>query len=166
MTDEEIIRWFRSVEPPTKPISYGELQSIKYPEFISKDLERAYMSGVMECADMFLCMYRKGYARAIEVHNIISRWATIDDRRWARLDDLHERIKSWWTIRKKVIAKCNNKCTICGCDDDLEIHHIVAVKDGGTPDLENLTTVCFKCHRESKDENTNTNTAIHSKRRT
>ena len=88
MTDEEIIRWFRSVEPPTKPISYGELQSIKYPEFISKDLERAYMTGVMECADMFLCMYRKGYGRATEVHNIISRWATIDDRRWARLDEI------------------------------------------------------------------------------
>jgi 5-methylcytosine-specific restriction endonuclease McrA len=164
MTDEEIIRWFRHVEPPTSPHSFAELQSIKFPEFISKDMERAYMTGVMECADMFLHMYRKGYARSSEAHNIISRWASVDDRRWARLDDLQERIKSWWTIRRKVLAKCNSKCTLCGSDEDLEIHHIVSVKDGGTPDLENLTAVCFKCHRERKDEATDKDTAIHSKR--
>ena len=164
MTDEEIIRWFRSVEPPTKPLSYGELQSIKFPEFINKDLERAYMRGVSECAAMFLEMYKKGYTRASEIYNIVNRWAMVADRTWERLDDLEKRIDAWWTIRRKVLAKCNSKCTLCGSDENLEVHHIVSVKDGGTPDMENLTAVCFKCHRERKDEATDKNTAIHSKR--
>lgn len=168
MTDEEIIRWFRSVDPSTsRPQSYSELASIKPPQFISDDIDRAYISGAIDCADMFLSMYRKGYIRATETHNVFMRW--LHSRRknsWKKIEDWHEPISTWTSTRRKVLARCNNKCTICGADDNLEIHHKVAVADGGAMDLENLTTVCFKCHRERKDETTDTNTAIHNKRST
>lgn len=43
--------------------------------------------------------------------------------------------------RKKV--KCHN------CSDyATELHHILAVEDGGTDDLENLMPLCRECHQE------------------
>ena len=164
MTDEEIIRWFRHVEPPTSPHSFAELQSIKFPEFIKEDMERAYMRGVMDCAEVFLNMYRKGYTRSSETYNVVSRWVTRKDDDGTTMEDLHQQMDSWWAVRKKVLARCKDKCTLCGSTDELEIHHIVSVRDGGTPELKNLTAVCFKCHRERKDENTGKNAAIHHKR--
>ena len=166
MTDEEIIRWFRSVDPSTsRPQRYSELASIKSPQFISEDIDRAYISGVMDCANMFLSMYRKGYVRATETHNLLMQWRHSRSKSsWNNLDDWHESIATWTKTRRKVLARCNNKCTICGADENLEIHHVVAVANGGTMNLENLTAVCFKCHRERKDETTDTNTAIHNKR--
>ena len=166
MTDEEIIRWFRHVEPPTSPNSFAELQSIKFPEFIKEDMERAYMRGVMDCAEVFLNMYRKGYTRSSETYNVVSRWVTRKDDDGTTMEDLHQQMDSWWAVRKKVLARCKDKCTLCGSTDELEIHHIVSVRDGGTPELKNLTAVCFKCHRERKDENTSKNAAIHHKRST
>jgi len=166
MTDEEIIRWFRHVEPPTSPHSFAELQSIKFPKFIKEDMERAYMRGVMECAEVFLNMYRKGYTRSSETYNVVSRWVTRKDDDGTTMEDLHEQMDSWWAVRKKVLARCKDKCTLCGSTDELEIHHIVSVRDGGTPELKNLTAVCFKCHRERKYENTSKNAAIHHKRST
>ena len=92
MTDEEIIRWFRSVDPSTsRPQSYSELASIKSPQFVSEDIDRAYISGVMDCANMFLSMYRKGYVRATETHNLLMQWRHSRSKSsWNNLDDWHE----------------------------------------------------------------------------
>lgn len=60
------------------------------------------------------------------------------------------------SLRKRVLAKDNHKCKICGVKDwdkipsILHIHHIVEVKNGGTNDMENLETLCFVCHLEVK----------------
>jgi 5-methylcytosine-specific restriction endonuclease McrA len=166
MTDEEIIRWFRSVDPSTsKPQSYSELASKKIPQFIKDDMDRAYISGVMDCADMFLSMYRKGYVRATETHNVLMGWVRRKDgMRTGLLQDEHESIPSWHELRKKIIARCNGRCTMCGCKNDLEVHHIVPVSSGGVMNKENLTAVCFACHRERKNEATDKNPAIHHKR--
>ena len=166
MTDEEIIRWFRSVDPSTsRPQSYSELASIKFPQFITDDINRSYMSGVMDCAKMFLSMYRKGYIRATEIYNTLMEWKHCRSMSpWCRLDDFHESINNWSKIRRKVLARCKNKCTICGSDEKLEVHHIISVSNGGTMNLQNLTAVCFTCHRERKDETTGKNAAIHHKR--
>ena len=165
MTDEEIIRWFRHTESPGEPKCFGELASIKFPEQIQQDIDRAYISGVMDCADMFLSMYRKGYVRATETHNVLMRWmATRTKCGWRLLSDEHEVIGTWFDVRRKVLARDNHKCTICGSDEKIEVHHIVSVRDGGMMDFGNLAAVCFKCHRERKDEATDKNKAIHSKR--
>jgi 5-methylcytosine-specific restriction endonuclease McrA len=39
------------------------------------------------------------------------------------------------------------KCVACGSAENLEAHHIEAVKDGGLPTLENLETLCEECHK-------------------
>jgi 5-methylcytosine-specific restriction endonuclease McrA len=35
----------------------------------------------------------------------------------------------------------------CGEVDGLEVHHLVAVGDGGSHELSNLITLCARCHR-------------------
>ena len=165
MTDEEIIRWFRHIESPGGPTSYAEFAKIKFPKQIRQDISQAYIGGVMDCADAFVSMYRKGYVRATETYNFIMHWMQsrlIDDCRL--LQDEHEAVKSWNETRRKVLARDDNKCTICGSCEEIEIHHIKSVRDGGWMNLENLTAVCFKCHRERNDETANENKAIHSKR--
>ena len=48
----------------------------------------------------------------------------------------------------KILKRMKAKCSICGWNESTcDIHHIVAKKDGGTDDMENLICVCPNCHR-------------------
>jgi 5-methylcytosine-specific restriction endonuclease McrA len=50
-------------------------------------------------------------------------------------------------VRLKVLERDNFTCRNCGKKPDkLEVHHIVPLISGGTHDLDNLLTVCQKCH--------------------
>lgn len=49
-----------------------------------------------------------------------------------------------------------NKCRICNSRSSLEIHHIVKRRDGGNNDLDNLITLCSKCHRHIETGNVET----------
>lgn len=50
------------------------------------------------------------------------------------------------TVKKQLIRdrKC---CERCGSEENLEVHHITKIKDGGTNDLDNLLLLCKDCHR-------------------
>jgi hypothetical protein len=48
--------------------------------------------------------------------------------------------------RKTKCQECENYAT--------ELHHIIAVEDGGTDDIENLMPLCKECHREYTSEQT------------
>jgi hypothetical protein len=63
-------------------------------------------------------------------------------------------------VRNKVLSRDNNLCVKCknkceNCKRDLfekgtirlNVHHIIAVRDGGTNDMKNLITVCQFCNR-------------------
>jgi len=52
----------------------------------------------------------------------------------------------WWSIRKQVLARDNFKCTKCGSTEKLEIHH---KRSKGGNGLDNLETLCQKCHEET-----------------
>jgi 5-methylcytosine-specific restriction endonuclease McrA len=47
--------------------------------------------------------------------------------------------------RKRVIGR-DGGCKRCGPSEYLEIHHIKAVVDGGTNDMDNLMALCRDCH--------------------
>jgi len=51
------------------------------------------------------------------------------------------------TTVKKLREKYNNRCAECGGDENLQIHHIVPIKDGGDNAFENLLLLCDVCHR-------------------
>ena len=52
-------------------------------------------------------------------------------------------------LRRQVFARDHNRCQYPGCMHTrfLQIHHRVPVSQGGRTELENLVTLCSKCHR-------------------
>lgn len=57
--------------------------------------------------------------------------------------------EKWSQIRKGVLERDNYTCQICGKtgSSKLHIHHILKRREGGSEYLDNLLTVCPKCHR-------------------
>ena len=53
-------------------------------------------------------------------------------------------------VRKEVMNRAQNKCEMCGATQNLEIHHIVTWRNGGTHDASNLQLLCESCHTEKK----------------
>lgn len=54
------------------------------------------------------------------------------------------------SIRFEVLKRDDFTCVYCGRrspDVELEVDHILPRKDGGTDDIENLTTACKECNR-------------------
>ena len=55
--------------------------------------------------------------------------------------------------RKKVLAKSDNKCIMCGIDDKeshLTLDHIIPIREGGDSHISNLQAVCEKCRVKYK----------------
>ena len=58
----------------------------------------------------------------------------------------------WDSLRKKVYKRDDYQCQNCGRrggpygDSELHAHHVVALSDGGSNELSNLTTLCKGCH--------------------
>jgi len=51
-------------------------------------------------------------------------------------------------LREKVLWRDNYKCQQCDVTSNLQIHHIIPKSKGGTNTLNNLITLCAKCHKE------------------
>lgn len=52
------------------------------------------------------------------------------------------------SIRKTVLERDNEECYICGDKQiELQIHHIIKRRLGGSNDIDNLITLCPSCHR-------------------
>jgi RNA-directed DNA polymerase len=56
---------------------------------------------------------------------------------------------NWLDIRELVIARDGYECTQCHSQEDLEVHHITPRSQGGGHNLENLTTLCKRCHEQT-----------------
>lgn len=48
---------------------------------------------------------------------------------------------------KQVIQRDGHCCVRCRVGENLLVHHILPVSQGGTPDEQNLVTLCETCHR-------------------
>lgn len=72
-------------------------------------------------------------------------------------DDYYSAVNSpkWFDeIRPAVIRRDGNKCRICGCTENLQVHHIRYQNDRGENDYFNiryLVTLCRKCHQIVSD---------------
>ncbi len=57
---------------------------------------------------------------------------------------------AWREKRREVLKRDGYQCTRCGKRDvSLDAHHQIARRDGGTDELDNLTTLCRTCHQET-----------------
>lgn len=52
----------------------------------------------------------------------------------------------WRRARAQALRAANHTCTRCGTTTDLQVHHIIGLKAGGTHDQSNLQVVCRTCH--------------------
>jgi len=48
--------------------------------------------------------------------------------------------------KEEILDRDNNKCRICDSKNNLEIHHIIPVANGGGKYNKNLCTLCSECH--------------------
>lgn len=131
------------------------------PEWFVRAMEFQYRKGVFHGANdatqLVYDLHRGGYSRPAEIGNILVRW--LDRlRKWkrsvpsAKTGSCREpnpvcEWKPWATIKAEVHERDGFRCVACGSPDRLEAHHEEPVSDGGLPELENLTTLCFQCHR-------------------
>ena len=62
----------------------------------------------------------------------------------------HYRTKEWAAIRKTVLIRDNFTCQACGkvCygRNDAQVDHKTARAAGGKDELDNLQTLCLRCH--------------------
>jgi len=53
----------------------------------------------------------------------------------------------WWPIvRDAVLNRDAYTCQMCGCKEQLEVHHIMHRQHGGSDHPYNLITLCTSCH--------------------
>lgn len=50
--------------------------------------------------------------------------------------------------KEEIRRRDGERCVNCGAADDLRVHHVIRVDDGGTDDVENGATLCKSCHDE------------------
>ena len=53
---------------------------------------------------------------------------------------------SWEDARRERLLIDDHECVECGKTDDLQVHHIKPVSEGGSNELNNLLTLCAECH--------------------
>lgn len=88
-------------------------------------------------------------------HKCIGSWLSKNKSgenspRWKGGNDHNYSRASWKEIRNKVYKRDNWHCQICGkhCYKDIQCHHIIAWRISKNDSLDNLITVCLKCHRK------------------
>jgi 5-methylcytosine-specific restriction endonuclease McrA len=52
----------------------------------------------------------------------------------------------WKEARLVALKRDGFKCVSCGERSCLDVHHVLAVKDGGQDEPNNLVTLCKSCH--------------------
>jgi 5-methylcytosine-specific restriction endonuclease McrA len=50
-------------------------------------------------------------------------------------------------LAKQVLKRDGNTCQHCGCYTESPPHHVVYRSQGGNDTDDNLTTLCWRCHR-------------------
>jgi 5-methylcytosine-specific restriction endonuclease McrA len=55
----------------------------------------------------------------------------------------------WRELKETIIAERGAKCEICGSTENLDFHHIKALKYRGRDVVDNLQLLCLKCHAQT-----------------
>ena len=121
-------------------------------EWAESSYRRGYCDGMQMAINYILKLSDGGFNRTREQYQIIEEFIYTELQPW-RMNYKQGYIapslkqKSWWDIRQDVFARDGRVCSLCGSTKDLEIDHILEVKNGGLPVLENLRVLCRRCNR-------------------
>jgi len=68
--------------------------------------------------------------------------------------DPYYHTKEWKRARMRALVRDDFKCVKCGIDTfKLHVHHIISLKCGGSDELDNIISVCHKCHASYHKKN-------------
>jgi len=54
--------------------------------------------------------------------------------------------RQWRQLRAQALQRDGDRCVKCGARDQLAVHHVVPLAEGGALGLDGLTTLCEPCH--------------------
>jgi integrase len=63
----------------------------------------------------------------------------------------------WFRLRDQALERDQNMCRNCRTGANLEVHHVVPIRERGTNRLENLYTLCRDCHQAAHGHQRGTN---------
>jgi 5-methylcytosine-specific restriction endonuclease McrA len=52
----------------------------------------------------------------------------------------------WKRARAIALRAYDHRCAYCGTSDNLHVHHLQSVNEGGSNDVSNLQVLCGSCH--------------------
>ena len=58
---------------------------------------------------------------------------------------------NWMALRLTVLERDRYQCVKCGSTENLHVHHIQARRKHGTNQMDNLQTLCDRCHMETTE---------------
>lgn len=61
-------------------------------------------------------------------------------------EELREEWEHSYILREMVRNVCGNTCCNCGSTENIQYHHIVPLKLGGTNKTSNIVAICHRCH--------------------
>ena len=53
---------------------------------------------------------------------------------------------NWFELAEEVRKRDNRTCKKCGKNPAKQVHHIIPLRNGGENKVENLITLCKRCH--------------------
>lgn len=53
----------------------------------------------------------------------------------------------WKALRRRAIDRDGGRCRLCNSNKRLEVHHRTYTRFLGEEPIENLTTLCYRCHK-------------------
>lgn len=60
------------------------------------------------------------------------------------------KIIDWSSLKSEALERDNYKCQICNETQNLNVHHIIPIYDGGEEfDINNTITLCSICHKKA-----------------
>lgn len=123
---------------------------------------------LLYCNEHCMNQYRKKKEREQELKNssfqeleqlIRLKVNELIDRKYDCLSMIHSTIdyneKSGFTdsLKQEVFERDEHKCYICHDDKHLEVHHKLPQRLGGKHEVDNLITLCRRCHRHIETGN-------------
>ena len=72
----------------------------------------------------------------------------IQDKNYPNKPRLLSKSFDWEDLRQQVFQKYGHKCMCCNSTNDIQVHHIISLKQGGTNNINNLMPLCKKCHEK------------------
>ena len=78
----------------------------------------------------------------------VSKYWNINKARKKKKDNKKYYTENWDKIRSEVYKRDGHKCVLCHKKGKVHAHHIIPVKISKDNSLNNLVSVCSKCHRK------------------